>query len=290
MIPKKFNYYAPGSLDEAISLLGENEEAKILAGGQSLLAMMKLRIAAPTAVVDISKLPGLSYVRDSGDHLALGALTTYDVIEHNAMIKGKFTALADAVARIGDQQIRNLGTIGGSVCHADPAADLPTALLVLDPQFVIKGKTGERAVPAADFFKDFFATAVRHDEILTEIRLPYLTPGSSSAYSKHSVRDADFAIAMASAVLTVGKDGICVDARIAFGAAGPTPIRAYSAERYLRGKKIEEETITEAAEMIVERAEPSSDIHGSREYRLEMLKVVSRRSLELALHRIRGED
>jgi aerobic carbon-monoxide dehydrogenase medium subunit len=286
MIPKSFDYYSPASLNEAIRLLSENEEARVLAGGQSLLAMMKLRVVAPAAVVDISRLPGLSYVRDGGKYLAIGALTTHDTIEHDRTIKERFAIVNDAVIRIGDQQIRNLGTIGGSACHADPAADLPTALLVADAQFVIRGKDSQRVVAAPDFFLDFFATAVGHDEILTEIRLPYPPPGSASAYVKHSLRGADFAIAMAGAAVTV--DGsTCGDVTIGIGAAGPTPLRASSAEQYLKGKALEDKTIVEAAEKAVEDVDPPSDVHGSREYRLEMIKVLTRRSLKLALSRVR---
>jgi len=287
MIPKSFDYYAPASLDEAMRLLGEHEEAKVLAGGQSLLPMMKLRLAAPTALVDITKLPGLSYVRDEGGHLAIGALITHDAVEHDRTIKERFTAIHDAVVRIGDQQVRNVGTIGGSACHADPAADLPTALLVLDAQFVIRGREGPRVVPARDFFVDVFATAVGHDEILTEIRLAYPPPRSASAYVKHSLREADFAIAMVGAAVTVGDGDVCIDARIGLGSAGPTPLRATSAEQYLGGKVLDDETIEKAAEMAVEGADPPSDVHGSREYRQEMIKTLTRRSLKLALSRVK---
>jgi carbon-monoxide dehydrogenase medium subunit len=286
MIPKSFDYYAPASLDEAIRILGDNEEAKVLAGGQSLLPMMKLRLAAPTALVDITKLPGLSYVRDEADHLAIGALTTHDAVEHDRTIQERFMAINDAVVRIGDQQIRNVGTVGGSACHADPAADLPTALVVLDAQFVIRGREGQRVVQAREFFVDVFATAVGHDEILTEVRLGYAPPGSASAYVKHSLREADFAIAMVGAAVTVGDGNVCGDARIGLGSAGPTPLRAASAEQYLRGKALDDENIAKAAEMAVEGADPPSDVHGSREYRLEMIKALTRRSLKLALSRV----
>lgn len=285
MIPKKFDYYVPASLDEAIRLLSDNEGAKALAGGQSLLAMMKLRLAAPTALVDISKLSGLSYVRDGGTHLAVGALTTHDAVEHDRTIKGRFTVINDAVVRIGDQQVRNLGTIGGSACHADPAADIPTALLVADAQFVIKGKHGPRVVPARDFFLDTFTTAVDHDEILTEIRLPYLPQRSGSAYIKHSLREADFAIAMVGAAITLEDGQVCRDAKIGIGAAGPTPVRAASAEQYLTGRAIDDAAITEASERAVDGADPPSDVHGSKQYRLEIIKVLTRRSLRLALSR-----
>jgi aerobic carbon-monoxide dehydrogenase medium subunit len=287
MIPKSFDYYAPESLDEAIRLLGETDDAKVLAGGQSLLPMMKLRLAAPTVLVDITKLSELSYVRAEGDRLAIGALTTHDAVEHERAVREKFTAVNDAVVRIGDQQVRNRGTIGGSACHADPAADLPTALLALDAQFVIQGRQGKRVVPARDFFVDVFATAVGHDEILTEIRLAYLPPRSASAYVKHSLREADFAIAMVGAALTVEDGNACRDVKIAMGSAGPTPLRATSAEQYLKGKVLGDGAIAEAAEMAVEGADPPSDVHGSREYRLETVKVLTRRSLKLALSRVK---
>jgi len=285
MIPKKFDYHAPASVDEAIRLLGENEEAKILAGGQSLLPMMKLRLAAPTAVVDISRLPGLSYVRDMGAHLAIGALTTHDTLGSDKSVKERFSLITDAVARIGDQQVRNLGTIGGSACHADPAGDIPTALLAVDAQFVIEGKHGKRVVPARDFFVDLFTTAVGHDEMLTEVRLPYLPQRSASAYMKHMAREGGFAIAMVGVVVSLEDGDSCRDSRIGVGAAGPTPIRAVSAEEYLKGKTLDEVTIAEAADRAVEGADPPSDAHGSREYRLETIKVLTKRSLRLASER-----
>jgi len=287
MTPKSFDYYAPASLDEAIRILGENDEAKVLAGGQSLLPMMKLRLAAPTALVDITKLPDLSYVREEGDHLAIGALTTHDAVEHNRTVKERFAAIDDAVVRIGDQQVRNLGTIGGSACHADPAADLPTALLVSDAQFVIRGRGGQRVVPAREFFVDVFATAVGHDEILTEIRMAYAPPRSASAYVKHSLREADFGIAMVGAAVTVGDGNVCKDVRISLGSAGPTPLRATFSEQHLKGKVVDDENVAKAAELAVEGADPPSDVHGSREYRLEMIKALTRRSLKLALGRVK---
>lgn len=287
MIPKKFDYYAPGSLQEAIQLLRQNGEAKVLAGGQSLLPLMKLRLAAPTALVDISKLADLSYIRDEGDYLAIGALVTHDAVEHDGTIKDRFTLINDAVARIGDQQVRNLGTIGGSVCHADPAADLPAALLVADARFVVEGRGGKRVVPARDFFVDFFAAAVGHDEILTELQVPYLPQRSGSAYIKHSLREADFAIANVGTIVTMEEDGKkCREVRIGLGSAGPTPLRAASAEHYLKGRPLDEETIAEAAERAIEGANPPSDVHGSREYRLKMIKVLTQRSLGLALSRV----
>lgn len=285
MTPKKFDYYAPGSLNEAIQLLEEKNESKALAGGQSLLALMKLRMASPQALIDISKLQGMSYVRQEKDYVAIGALTTHDTIEHSDLLKSKCTILTDAASKIGDQQIRNQGTIGGSTCHADPAADLPTALTALDASFVIRGKHGERIVPANEFFVDVFTTSVAHDELLTEIRLANLPPMSTSAYIKHSRREGDFAIVGTGVVLMVEKGNVCKDIRIALGAVGPKPIRATLTEQHLKGKVLDDKVIAEAAEKGVEGADPPSDIHGSREYRLDMIKVFIRRTVKLALSR-----
>jgi aerobic carbon-monoxide dehydrogenase medium subunit len=287
MTPKKFDYYQPTSLNEAIQLLQDKEESKVLAGGQSLLALMKLRLAAPSALVDISKLQDLSYVREEKDHLAIGALTLHDIIEHNQTIKTKFPLLVDAASKIGDQQIRNKGTIGGSACHADPAADMPTALTALDARFVIMAKSGSRVVPATEFFVDLFTTAVGHDEILTEIRIPNLPPKSGSGYIKHSRREGDFAIVGTGVAVTVGDGNVCRDIKIALGAVAATPLRARSAEDYLKGKTLDDKTIAEAAERANEGADPPSDMHGSREYRMEMIKVFTRRTTKLAMSRVK---
>ncbi len=168
MTPKKFDYYSPTTISEAIQVLHDNEDAKVLAGGQSLLALMKLRLAAPTLLVDISKLQDFSYIREDKEYIGVGALTTHDIVEHSPVIKKHFALLQDAASKIGDQQIRNVGTIGGSACHADPAADLPTALTAANASFVIRGGKGERVVPATEFFVSLFETAVGHDEVLSE--------------------------------------------------------------------------------------------------------------------------
>lgn len=287
MTPKKFDYYSPASLGEAIQLLQEKEDAKVLAGGQSLLALMKLRLAAPAALVDITKLKDLSYIRQEKDYLAIGALTIHDSIEYNEIVRAKYPILVDAASKIGDQQIRNRGTIGGSACHADPASDFPTALTACDASFVITGKSGERVVPAGEFFVDLFTTAVQHDEVMTQIRLPNFPPNTGSAYIKHSRREGDFAIVGTGVVVIVGDSNVCKDIRIALGAVGPKPLRARASESYLIGKTLDEKNIAEAAEKEVEGADPPSDLHGSREYRLDMIKVFIKRTTKLALSRVK---
>ncbi|MDA4128969.1 MAG: xanthine dehydrogenase family protein subunit M [Thaumarchaeota archaeon] len=286
MTPKKFDYYAPTSLREAIKILHTKDDAKVLAGGQSLLALMKLRLATPSVLVDITRInDDLSFVKRGKDSLILGSLTPHDVIERNETIKKLFPILADAASKIGDQQIRNRGTVGGSCCHADPAADLPTAMTALDPLFVVRGPKRERSIPCAKFFVDTFTTSVSKDEILTEIRIPLLPRNSGSAYIKHSRREGDFAIVGVGAAVILDSKGVCKDVRISLGAVAPTPIRAKSSEKYLKGKKLNESAIGEAAEKANEEADPPSDMHGSREYRLAMIKVFTRRTLNLAVSR-----
>lgn len=288
MNPKRFDYFAPENLDEAIKILAEREDAKVLAGGQSLIALMKLRLAAPQVIVDLNSIKeNLSYIREENSYLAIGAMTTHDEIEHSEVIKSRFTLLNDAASKIGDQQVRNRGTIGGSCCHADPAADLPTALIALNPTFVVRGPSGSREISYEDFFVDTFTTSLARDEILTEIRIPYLEQRSGSAYIKHSRREGDFAIVGVGAVLVMDKSNVCKEARISLGAVAPTSIRAKKAEKYLEGKKITEEVLEEVGERARDGADPPSDMHGSREYRLDMIKVFTKRAIKQALERVK---
>lgn len=288
MNPKRFDYFAPESLQEAISILRENEDAKVLAGGQSLIALMKLRLAAPQVLVDLNRVKeDLSYIREEKNYLAIGAMATHDSVENSEVIMQKFTLLNDAASKIGDQQVRNRGTIGGSCCHADPAADLPTALTALNPTFVAVGPAGIREISYSDFFVDTFTTSLAKGEILTEIRIPYLEQRSGSAYIKHSRREGDFAIVGVGAVLTLDRSGSCKDVRISLGAVAPTPIRASKAEKYLMGKKITEGLLEEVGERAKDGADPPSDMHGSREYRFDMIKVFTKRAVKLALSRVR---
>lgn len=288
MTPRVFEYFAPKSVKEAITLLTKKEDAKVLAGGQSLLALMKLRLASPKYLVDINGLTELDYIRPlKNGGIAMGALTRHDSIEHSNVIRSRCYVLAEAASRIGDQQIRNRGTLAGSICHADPAADLLPAIVALDAEIVAVGPKGQRVIPAKDFFVDFFTTALKQNEVVTEVRIPAFPPRTGSAYIKFSRREGDFAIVGVAAVVTVDPRGVCRNVAIGLGAVAPTPLRARASERLLVGKRLDEDLILKAAEKGPEGANPPSDIHGSAEYRLEMIKVFVKRTLKLALSRIK---
>jgi len=234
MIPAAFDYHRPASLDDALRLLQEVPEAKILAGGHSLLPMMKLRVISPRNLIDIGRIAALRGIREEGGGLVIGALTTHWMIESSPLIRARVPALADAAGRIGDVQVRNVGTIGGSLVHADPAADYPAVILAVDAEMVAVGPGGRRTIPAGQFFTGVMASAVRADEILTEIRLPRLPDGTGQAYLKFPHPASGFAVVGVAAVVRV-QGTRCEDARVAVTGVGPTPYRATAVERLLVG-------------------------------------------------------
>jgi CO/xanthine dehydrogenase FAD-binding subunit len=238
--------------------------------------------------VDITRIPGLSYVKEENGKLLIGALTTHDTVENSPLIRQKCPILSEAASRIGDQQIRNRGTIGGTLCHADPAADVPTAFLALGGEVVAVGPGGERVIKANDFFLDYFTTALEPNEVVREVRVPVLPPRTGSAYIKHARREGDFAIVSVAAIITVDEKGVCTSASIALGAVGPTPLKAVEVEKALVGKKLTDDVIVAASELADRGISPPSDIHGSAEYHAEMAKVFTKRALRLALSRIGG--
>ncbi len=279
MLPAPFDYQRPKSLDEAISLLAQNEDAKVLAGGHSLIPAMKLRLAQPNTIVDIGRIAELSYIREQDGKIAIGAMTTHFEIESSALLRERCPLLPEVARQIGDAQVRNKGTLGGSLVHADPAADWPAAVLALDAEFDVAGSNGRRAVPSADFFVEMMQSAVQQNEILCEIRLP-LTP-KSVAYVKFAQKASGFAIAGVAAL---------VDKRnniVALGITGiaPKAYRARAVESALRGKELTREAIREAAAKVIEEVEPLNDIHASAEFRAHLARVNCRRALELALSR-----
>ncbi|MEM3510660.1 MAG: xanthine dehydrogenase family protein subunit M [Nitrososphaerales archaeon] len=288
MIPRSFEYLRPSTLQEAVQLLDKYEESKILAGGQSLIALMKLRLASPKYIIDITRIPGLSYVKEEGNKILIGPLTTHDTVENSPIIRNKCPILSEAAGRIGDQQIRNRGTIAGTLCHADPSADVPTTFLALDGEVVAMGKDGERVIKAKDFFQDFFTTALNPNEVVKEVRVPVLPPKTGTAYIKHARREGDFAIVAVAAIITLDENNVCKSASISLGSVGPTPLRAVEVENALVGKKLTDEVIVAASELADRGISPPSDIHGSAEYRAEMAKVFTKRAIRLALSRIGG--
>jgi carbon-monoxide dehydrogenase medium subunit len=269
-------------------MIEEKEDAKILAGGQSLLAMMKLRLLTPGALVDIGKVPGLDYVREEGDHVAIGALATHQIIHESEIIKSKCPLLSDAAGRIGDVQIRNRGTIGGSISHADPAADYPPALLALGGKVFIWGKDGGRVVDAEDFFLDVFTTALKPAELVREVRVPLARAHEGHAYIKFIKRESEFATVSVAVRLVLDRVRQVEEVRVALGAMANKAIRALAVEDRLRGKRISEELIEEASNVADEGTSPPTDVHASAEYRRHLAKVLTKRALLQALSESEG--
>ncbi len=283
MIPLAFDYEVAESVDHAIELLGQHgEEAKLLAGGHSLLPIMKLRLAAPAVLVDLGRLEELKYVRDEGDAIAIGAMTRHTDVEHNSLLREQCGLLAYTTSLVGDPQVRHRGTIGGSISHGDAASDLPSALLALEGQFVIRGSGGERTVAAGDFFKDYLETDLTPDEVLTEIRVPKLGSNAGWSYKKFNRRAQDWAVVGAAAVVE-RSDGTISSARIGLTNMGSTPLRATAAEGALSGA--DASTVAGATQNADEGTSPASDIAASSEYRRHLARVLSRRAVEEALSR-----
>ena len=282
MIPLAFDYEVAESVDHAIELLGQHgDEAKLLAGGHSLLPIMKLRLAAPTVLIDLGRIGDLNYVRDEGDHLAIGAMTRHCDAERDPTLKEHCGLVSYTASLVGDPSVRHRGTIGGSISHGDAASDLPSALLALDATFVVRGPNGERTVAAGDFFQDYLQTTLAPDEVLTEIRVPKLN-GAGWSYKKFNRRAQDWAVVGAAAVVE-RSNGSIGSARIALTNMGSTPLRATAAESALSGA--DPSSVAEATSSADEGTSPSSDIAASAEYRRHLARVLSRRAVEEALSR-----
>jgi aerobic carbon-monoxide dehydrogenase medium subunit len=270
MIPAPFEYEVAESVEHAVELLGAGDDAKLLAGGHSLLPMMKLRFARPELLVDVGRLAELRYVRDDGDRIAIGALTSHHAVAGDATLRAGCGIVAFAAGQIGDPQVRHRGTIGGSVAHGDPASDLPAVLLALDAELVARGPDGERVVAAADFFRSYYETALGPQDVLTEIRVPKLD-GAGWSYVKFARRAQDWATVGVAAVVNGA-------ARIALTNMGATPLRATAVEQLLAGGA----DPAAAAAVAADGTTPPSDVTGSADYRRELVRVLTRRALEEA--------
>ena len=288
MIPAAFQYHAPTTVGEATALLARlGEEAKVLSGGQSLIPLMKLRLASPVHVVDINGIPGLSGIRESDGVLRIGALTRESDLEESELIRTRYPLLHDTSKVIADPLVRNLATVGGNLAHGDPANDHPATMLALGAEVVAVGPKGERTVPIASFFTGPFATSLRPDEILVEIRVPTPPAHSGGAYLKLERKVGDFATAAVAAQVTLGANGACEQVGIGLTNVGLTPIKALKAEAALKGKAPDEAAIKRAAELAAEASEPSADLRGSVEYKKDLVRVLTARALRKAVERAR---
>ncbi len=277
MIPAAFDYQAPSTVEEAQHLLGSSDDAKVLAGGQSLLPVLRMRLAAPDLLVDLSRIDELRGVRDAGDAIVVGAMTPHEVVVADPLIAEHAALLAKATAMVADPQVRRLGTFGGSLAHADPAGDLPACALALGAEFEIAGSEGRRTVPATDFFVDYFTTAIGEDEILTEIRVPKHT-GWGAHYEKF-VRTAQqwSIVAVAATVKVIG--GSTAEARVAMTNMGPTPVRSSAVEQALVGVAPTDEAVRAAVASIAEGTNPPTDLNGDDNYRRHLAPILARRAV-----------
>jgi len=286
MIPPAFEYLRPKTVPEAVALLQQHgDDAKILSGGQSLIPMMKLRLARPGYLVDINAISGLSYIKEEGGFLKIGGLTRESELEASSLVKSKYPLLMDTAAVIADPQVRNMATVGGNLAHGDPANDHPATMIALGAQIVATGAKGERVIPIENFFKSLFETDLKHDEILTEIRVPIPAPKSGGSYFKLERKVGDFATAAAAVQLTLDGGGAVQKIGIGLTNVGATPIKARKAEEFLKGKKPDAAAIAQAGQLASDEAQPSSDLRGPAEYKKGLVKELTKRALTRALER-----
>lgn len=289
MKPPAFHYFAPQSVETALTLLSENVgEGRILAGGQSLVPLMNMRLVHPGALIDINGIGELAYVRAEDGHLALGAMTRDSLVECDATIAARQPLLAEAVRYVGHTAIRNRSTVGGCLAHADPAAELPAVMLVLNAHFTLRNRSASRIVSAQDFFKGYLTTDLKEDELLTELRIPDLPARSGCAFVEFSRRAGDFALVGVAAVIVLNENGTIADARLGLCGVGPAAMRPQAAEMLLRGQYPADEAWTAAANAVVSALDnPLSDIHGSADYRRHLSYVLVRQALAIATERAR---
>ena len=281
MKPAKFDYYAPTTRDEVLELLGQHGyDAKVLAGGQSLMPMMNLRLARPAVVVDINRVEGLAGIASDAGGMTIGAMTRQRQIERSAEIGDKFPVISAAIPHIAHFQIRNRGTIGGSLAHSDPAAEIPALCVALDAEVTAASSSGERAIEASDLTIGPLTTSLEPEELLTQVRLPALDGEWRWGFREVCRRDGDFALVGAITLLRLDSGGVCQEARIAMFGVGDGPIRASEAEASLAGRAVDADARAEAAALVSAAVDPGSDIHASAEYRKEVSGVMARRALE----------
>ena len=286
MKPPRFAYHDPRSLAEAVELLGRHGfDAKLLAGGQSLLPLLNMRMAQPEHLVDLNRVPDLDYVVERDGGIAVGAMTRHRTVETSPLVRTRCPLLAEAVAQVGHLPIRARGTMGGTIAHADPAAELPGVLAALEGRVTLRGPSGERTVEAADLFVTYLTTTAEPDELVTEVWYPAAPPRTGHAWVELARRHGDYALVGVGASLTLADDGTIGDARLAFISAGPVPLRARAAEDGLRGERPDEAAFREAARLVARDVEPESDIHATADYRRHLAGILTLRALGRAAER-----
>jgi len=290
MKPPPFEYLDPRSVEEALALLKDHgEEAKVLAGGQSLVPLLNFRLARPRYLIDLNRIGALSYIREADGGLAIGAMTRQRVVERSPLVRQRCPLLTEAMPLIGHAQIRNRGTVGGSLAHADPAAELPAVVAALGGEFVVRGAAGQRVLTPEQFFVSYLTTALDASELLVEVRLPAWPPRTGWAFLEVSRRHGDFALVGVAAVLTLDGAGVCTHAALALTGVGPTPVLAEEAARGLVGHRPTPEAFREVGRRVSEDLRPDADLHASAEYRKHVAGVLTRRALARALERAAGE-
>ncbi len=288
MIPAQFEYATPKTIPEAIAFLGKNKDAKILSGGHSLIPLMKLRLANPPFLIDINRITGLDYIREESGWLRLGALVRESDIDESPLIRIKYPLLHDTSRVIADPVVRNWATLAGNLAHADPANDHPAAMVAYRAELVAIGPKGERRIPVDQFFTGLFTTALASDEILTEVRIPIPPARSGGAYFKMERKVGDFATAGVAVQLTLAADGAVQQIGIGLTNVGSTGLRAKRSEDALRGKKPDEKTIAQAAQLAQEDSAPSADLRGPEEYKRNLVRVLTTRAVNKAIERAKG--
>lgn len=289
MKPSVFEYHNPQSVAEAVELLDRyGDEAKIIAGGQSLVPMMNFRLARPEILIDINGIKELEYIKSEGDELVIGALTRERDIEKSPLVIDQFPFLSKAISYIGHAAIRNRGTIGGSLVHADPSAELPTSLCALNGKLKVVGPSGEKILDPEEFFLTYLTTSLEPSDLLTEVRIPALPEKTGWSFSELSRRSGDFAVVAVGILLFLEAPGVCREARISMGGVAPTPVRADEAEALLAGQKLSEELIAKAALQAAEETDTEPDYHASAEYRMDMARVFVKRGLQEAWNMLNG--
>lgn len=288
MIPPSFEYVAPKTLSEAVAALGGHENARILAGGQSLIPLMRFRLASPAVLVDLNRVEGLSYIKEEGSYLKLGSMTREAELEYSQLIKEKYPLLADTASVISDPVVRNLGTVGGNLANGDPGNDQPATMLAYSADVVAHGPNGERVIPITSFFRGLYESDLAPNEILTEIRLPARQPRSGGAYLKLERKVGDFATTAVAAQVKLDDAGNFTSVGIGLTNVGLTAIKAVEAEAYLKGKAPVDEHIKHAAQLAADASQPVADVRGSEDYKRSLVKTYTVRALRLAVQRAQG--